>query len=203
MRRWARMPRKRSPEFRPEGFALAYPDGYVGVPFRDKPWEISVKVAEVGGVPQIVALRIEAIVWGVSEDKEHVEYFYGGSGGDPTITADVLRRLPLRHLREVAVRQVYQPDSDWLEPFKVQRVPGQAWPDEHYQEVAKVYTSAGAAPLKAISERWGVSRPTASKWVAEARRRKFLKYPSRPGVAGASRARSPIKRQRSQTRSGS
>ncbi|MGD0285113.1 MAG: hypothetical protein ABSC31_01840 [Acidimicrobiales bacterium] len=191
------MARKRSPEFRFAGWATVDPEGFVNVGVFDLPWRIYVRVAEVGGVPQIVALRIEAGVLGVTEDREHLVY---EGDDDPTITADVLRRLPLRQLRAVAVREAYQPESDWLEPFRIERVPGQAWPDEHYQEVAEVYRSSAGKPLLAIAERWKVSRPTASKWVAEARRRKFLKYPSRPGVAGASRARSPIKRQRSQTR---
>jgi hypothetical protein len=190
------MTRKRSPEFRITGLATVDREGFVNVGFRDLPWGIYVRVAEVGGVPQLVSLRIEAGVT-VSEDREHLVY---EGNDDPTITADLLRRLPLRQLRDAAVREAYNPGSDWLEPFKVKRVPGQAWLDEHYQEVANVYLSAGAAPLKTIAERWGVSRQAASKWVAEARRRKYLKYPSRPGVAGASRTRSPVKRKQSQTR---
>lgn len=42
----------------------------------------------------------------------------------------------------------------------------------HYRSVAREYSTAlaaGRAPLQAVQDRWTVSRPTASRWVASAR----------------------------------
>jgi len=186
------MPRGQRITFRHEDLAWSDKEGWVTVPFKGLPWGISVKVAEVYGVPQIVGLQIHGGPIEVSEDREHLSW-RGPKGQEPTITTDLLRKLPLRQLREVAVIEGYATGRDWLEPFKTERPP-EGWPDEHYEAVARVYREASGAPLKAISERWSVSRPTASTWVRKARELKYLGYPKGPGVAGASERKSPIKR---------
>lgn len=60
--------------------------------------------------------------------------------------------------------------ADWTEPERGSRLT-----DDHYREVAKVYSTAldsGHNPLRAVMahEKWGpTSKPTASRWVARAR----------------------------------
>jgi hypothetical protein len=137
----------------------------------------------VGGVLQIVGLRIDpTYVWAgkgsdgspvmseplirPTQDGEHLAWA-GPKHIDPTISSDLLRRLPLRQLRATAVRALND-EADWLAPFKIEKA-GRSWPPDHYEEVARVYRNAGHAPLKAIQETWHVSRPAASKWVRKAR----------------------------------
>jgi hypothetical protein len=161
-------------------------------------------VAEVGGVPQVIGLHIEAAVevnHAVGEDEDEQLVWRGPKGEDPTITTDLLRQLPMRQLRASAVKEAYERGSDLLEPFKLERTPGQPWPDEHFQAVAEVYRNADSAPLVAIKDRWNVSRAAASKWVARARELGYLGYPQRRGVSGASEKQSPIKRQKEPRRS--
>jgi hypothetical protein len=58
---------------------------------------------------------------------------------------------------------------------------------EHYREVAQAYSSALAAgnpPLMAVTTRYGIARPTASRWVAGAREEGFLP-PTQRGRAHA------------------
>jgi hypothetical protein len=54
---------------------------------------------------------------------------------------------------------------------------GRSRTSEHYQQVAWWYLHAqatGRPPRKAISDHWGVSRVTASRWLAETRKRGYL-----------------------------
>jgi hypothetical protein len=63
-------------------------------------------------------------------------------------------------------------------------------PDEHYREVAEFYSreqSAGRPPTRGVKERWGVSHSTAAKWVAKARRLKFLPETAKGVAKGAPR----------------
>jgi len=49
---------------------------------------------------------------------------------------------------------------------------GKSWPDEHLMQVAQAYWQAepeGRPPRRAISERWRVSKATASRWLKRAR----------------------------------
>lgn len=164
---------------------------WVGLDFEGLPWTISTKVAHVNGVWQIVGLRIEPQNLEIQEvdGRERLAYT-GPTENAPTITADVLRELPLNQLRRMGAEQ--QSGRDPLEPLVVVR-PSGGWGDDHYRAVAREYRNADRAPLKAIQERWRVSRATASKWVHEARERGFLGYPPRRGVAGASEPISPVK----------
>ncbi len=193
-------------------FAVSYDDGWIGVLFPGIPQQVDILVVEVDGVPQIVGLRLDPqYVWlakstkdsaptrlsrsliRISQDGQRLEW-NGPKDVDPTITADLLRSLPLRQLRAMAAAAEYGDGTgDWLEPFSVERTPGEPWPDDHYREVAETYRSAPSAPLKAIQTRWGVSRAAASKWVRKARELGYLGYPKRAGVAGASEPKSPIK----------
>jgi hypothetical protein len=51
-------------------------------------------------------------------------------------------------------------------------VGSRSWPDEHFMQVAEEYWQAeadGRPPRQAISERWSVSKVTASRWLRRAR----------------------------------
>lgn len=171
--------------------------------FPDLPWMFGVQIGDVNGVWQIVGLRIEGAPVQFGPDDERPLLWAGGAknGIEPTITTDLLRQLPLRQLREMAVRR-HRGEDDLLEPFVLER-PAGGWGEEHYRTVAQVYRNAPDAPLKAISQRWGVSRAAASKWVRKARELGLLGYPTRVGVAGASEKASPITpRKKRQPRTG-
>ena len=155
-------------------FAVSYDDGWIGVLFPGIPQQVDILVVEVDGVPQIVGLRLDPqYVWlakstkdsaptrlsrsliRISQDGQRLEW-NGPKDVDPTITADLLRSLPLRQLRAMAAAAEYGDGTgDWLEPFSVERTPGEPWPDDHYREVAETYRSAPSAPLKAIQTRSG------------------------------------------------
>lgn len=171
------------------------PDCSATLQFEDLPWAITVQVADVNGVWQIVGINIGSsdLVLDVTRDPPRLTY-EGPKSREPTITKDLLQQLPLRQLRDAAVRLVTGA-GDFTEPFRLER-PATGWDDAHYRAVAEVYRNAPGAPLNAISARWSVSRAAASKWVKEARVRGFLGYPTRRGVAGASEPESPVKRKR-------
>lgn len=171
------------------------PDGWANaalrVPGSREPafWGVSVRVETVDGRPEITGLRIEQ-----ASDRVAV------------VTADRLRRLPLRMLREVASvisegarstdgRASADAVSDAYLGTRIERAPGEPWPRAHYEFIAQAYRHAvqrGLPPLLEIQRMWGVSRAMASKYVAKARELGLLGYPARPGVAGADATTSPI-----------
>ncbi len=82
------------------GEALSYPaDGDACVTVDDPellPWLAKVQVASVDGVPRIIGLQLLP---------RHEAPLPGGlQVRDFTVTAEALRRLPLRELRELALR---------------------------------------------------------------------------------------------------
>lgn len=184
----------------PEGVLVRAPLGERGadevtLQFQGLPWAITVTVADVNGVWQIVGLNIHGIGIVRDETGDRPRLTYDGpKDAEPTITKDLLQQIPLRQLLDAAVSAQAGSD-DFMDPFELERPPT-GWGDDHYRAVAEVYRNAPGAPLKAISARWNVSRAAASKWVKEARVRGILGYPTRPGVAGASEAVSPIKKRR-------
>jgi hypothetical protein len=123
---------------------------------------------------------------------------------EPREAVDVLHELPLEpdesgmvtawypaHTREGGLDEV----ADALAGSR-SRQPrrGMRLPDEHLEEVARVYREAhqrGAPPTGAVYDRWRkgkikISRSTAGRWVAEARRRGIMgeALGTRPGERG-------------------
>jgi hypothetical protein len=162
--------------------------GWVSVTRPELPWRVQMKVASVDGRPQITGLRLEP-----RPDRPEA---------DAVITSERLRSLPLRQLREAALAALrFDLRALARQLRRVERV-GRRWPEEHYRLVADLYRAAidsGQPPLPVIMKHWSVSRPAASKYVREARRRGFLGYPDRPGVAGAENPESPIAKNRPRT----
>jgi hypothetical protein len=112
------------------------------------------------------------------------------AGGGPVSSED-LRRVPLgRYLRESAalysVRIEVDSEGKWLfmqptgsgdEPLlagAAHRRPRRQMTDELLRDVARVYSAALSKPTLAVMRRFHVSRPTAGRWVMEARRRGLL-----------------------------
>lgn len=162
-------------------------------------WDISVKVSEVDGVPQITGLKLEpraTMPWTAPDGTKMTTVLPESA----VVTSERLRHLPLRFLARTAAevsggaatQESLQAIFDAERPEKRQQ--GRERPDAHYEEVATVYTNAlraGRPPTKAVGERWGVERAMASRYVAEARKRGLLGYPTRQGVAGTTSDTSP------------
>jgi len=113
-----------------------------------------------------------------------------GSGG---LRSDDLRSIPLRQLRRRVIDAVTRPivertaDGGFVaapgeQPWfgAVQRGPGRGKPmgDDHLRQVAEVYRAAVAAgsraPVEEVRQTFHASRPTAGRWVGQARKRGLL-----------------------------
>lgn len=159
--------------------------GWHAVDVPEFPWVISVKLGTVGTREMVVGLKLEP------------RYVPGVKVADYEVTARALRNLPLGRIKAL-VDDARSGDLSKLARSlkRIDRKPGEPWPEEHYLQVAAVYMAAEAAgepPVKAVMREWIVSRASASVYVAEARKRGYLGYPSRPGVSGSSESESPIK----------
>jgi hypothetical protein len=151
--------------------------------------------------PWIVTIKLDTTP---ASSHEILEIHLVQRGPDSVpITARNLRRLPIGEVKRLGIDAASgnlsgvhdslrrEPGGWWRE---VTRRPNGRWPDEHFQLVADRYREAlerGRPPLNAITERWDVSRATASNWVREARRREHLGWPQKPGTAGATARNSP------------
>jgi hypothetical protein len=182
-------------------------DGWYGFLLRGIGW-VEVAMAKVDGLPEIVGLRMDVRPMWVTEDELHlldtmthdeqrqwaIDNAPPGAASGAVITAERLRSLPLAEMRAAVAARLAGDDA--FGAFgKVARERGKAWPDEHYRQVAEVYKSAvehREPPLKAIQERWHVTRPAAAKYVKGARERGFLGWPERAGLAGYQATESPF-----------
>ena len=152
----------------------------------DLPWTARLTLETVAGAPRIVGLTLMRRPEATPDQA--------------VITATDLRRLPLGLFERAAAAILSDGVEDVRTEISRHRAAGEAWGDEHYQEVAEVYRQAVAArrpPLAAIGTRWGVGRAMAAKYVKRARELGHLGYPTRPGVAGATAKKSPIRKKES------
>jgi hypothetical protein len=180
--------------------------GWYGFGIRGIGW-VEVAMAKVGGLPEIVGLRMdvrpmfveesELYVFDMTTDEQRqwaIDNATPGWTSAAVITAERLRALPLAEMRAAVAARLA--GDDVFGAFgKVARERGKALPDEHYRQVAGVYKSAvehREPPLKAIQEHWHVSRPAAAKYVKGARERRFLGWPERAGIAGYDATESPF-----------
>ena len=146
-------------------------DGWISVQLDDFPWEISVQTGEIGGLPAIVGLRLQM------PDQP------SGKPERYRLTAAKLRQIPLRLLNTAAFAAPRFDLKTLADTRQFPRAGRNALPEEHYEFVAEVYRHAQATakyPTKAVQEKFAVSRPAASKYVREARRRGILEPPSKP-----------------------
>lgn len=165
--------------------AALYPDDTTG------PFEVVVRAAEVAGRMECVELTIRGVPATVD-------------GEWPAVTNHVLRRIPVAHLVQIGLQAVAasmeaQPET-FVDGTPREAQPGQeeaaadlrerlregrggrgrAYPREHYEEVAAVYTDAlrnRQGALEAVRAHfteklgWEVTRNTAASWVSRCRER--------------------------------
>jgi len=114
----------------------------------------------------------------------------GDGAAAPGVTTEVLQKVPVAKLirlsRESRLITMSPGGEANLsvslpeDPYGLRHrelVPGKPLSDEHLRAVADQYRAAvkaGRPPTATIRRVAGVGKPTASKWVREARRRKFL-----------------------------
>lgn len=129
---------------------------------------------------------------------------------DDGVTGETLRGIPVARLVKEAFAVAasrWGPDEEGGEPIphvigttledrlafydrfaKGARQPRSGSPltDKHLQQVATIYREAGKRddpPTQTVAEVMNVARPTAGRWIGEARKRKFL-GPAKRGRAG-------------------
>ena len=142
----------------------------------------------------VVADRFECVGLQVHSDRRNKTCPLPRSATPQPVTAALIRSLPVARLIDAerirqrdylarTFRGRMQPASAGgrraIEELERQWEPGRAgrrpiYGAEHFRQVAAAYSEAvagGAAPTRAVAERWTVSHSTAAKWVAEARRR--------------------------------
>jgi hypothetical protein len=152
-----------------EGLHLP-PHYAVKVDDPDCPVLVEVHVAVVDGQPRCAELRCRP------------------RPGGPPVSSESLRRVALaRYLRistemysgrvefnehgEVMFVQTTGPGDEPLLARAAQRGPRKQMTDELLRDVARVYSEAKSKPTLAVMRRFHVSRPTAGRWVALARKR--------------------------------
>jgi hypothetical protein len=130
------------------------------------PWQYHVDVVPLGAVLGITHLCIK-------------QKPFTPSGFETPITRGSLPTVPIQRLIQGA-RQAHQRQLlEGAEQTEIVPPPSgsRSWPDEHFMQVAQEYWQAEAAgrpPRQAISERWSVSKATASRWLRRARELGYL-----------------------------
>lgn len=135
------------------------------------PHVYNVRTALVDGRPQVLSLCVE-----VATDDDGI-LRDGRTVADVVITRETLRTIPVARIAAAAVRAR---SGDLLEALREAGTPeptGRAWPDEHYEQVAKVARDALAngTGVRAAVAQWGhVTVHTADKWIKQAKQRGYL-----------------------------
>ncbi|OPX12492.1 hypothetical protein B1790_03320 [Mycobacterium sp. AT1] len=146
-------------------------DGLIEIPLYGHDFHYQVRIDRSSGTPRLVELRMVC-----------------GEGGD--IDPAAVRNVPVRRLAKAAAKFVsltehgiadagddYDPTGPArpdLEPGKRRRNLG----DEHYRQVAAQIGWAreiGLAPRDYAADYFGVALPTLDRWIAEAKKRGFLR----------------------------
>lgn len=150
-------------------------DGLIEIPLVGHPYRYRVRVElGSGGAPRLVELHL-----------------IGDSAAE--IDPATIRQVPVRRLAKAAARFIslteygvslagdFDDPTDLLRPDHVQpaRRPGRAnkLDDVHYRQVANLLRAAreiGMPPREYVAEQLGGALPTVDRWIAEAKRRKFL-----------------------------
>jgi hypothetical protein len=146
----------------------------------DPPVEVSVRIEQIEGKPEVVGLRIG-----------HTGQVFERLTAPLILTAALIHTLPVGRLKAAAL--AHGPGF-YAVPVGTPGKGPVPLPDSRFQEVADIYKradAAGSPPLAAIATAYGLSRPGARRYVRLARERGFLAWPTRKGVAGASAAESP------------
>jgi hypothetical protein len=139
---------------------------------------VEVTMAEVYGAPEIVGLAVRPL------GDDGLDGLLGPGGPPTVVTADLLRRAPLRDLKRACLNDSLDPKarSFLTTAAENQGRPGRSpiTPDL-LGRVAAIYAAAKAAgrpTTKAIADALGVSEKTADKYVRRARDRGILPAPA-------------------------
>jgi hypothetical protein len=158
-------------------------DQHVRINYQDipGPWVYHVHGALIDGKPAITALAVSP------RDPDN-----------PTpITLQAVRTAPIGTLFDRVKSALRAPWEHRVEHMATQvrthrPKEGRSRPAEHFMQVAWFYLQAqrtNVAPRKAIAQHWGVRPVTASRWLAETRRRGYLPpYPGRVSLGEPDRA---------------
>jgi hypothetical protein len=147
-------------------------NGLIEIPLYGHGFRYQVRIDRSGGTPRLTELRMVCV----------------GDGGD--IDPAAVRNIPVRRLAKAAAKFVsltehgiadagdmYDPTGPArpdLEPGKRRRNLG----DEHYRQVAAQISWAreiGLAPRDYAADYFGVTLPTLDRWIAQAKKRGFLR----------------------------
>jgi hypothetical protein len=148
-------------------------DGLIEIPLVGHAHRYRVRVELSSGAPRLVELHL--------------------IGDDAEIDPATIRQVPVRRLAKAAARFIsltehgvavagdFDDPTDLLRPDYVRpsRRPGRATKldDVHYRQVANLLRAAreiGLPPREYVADRLGGATPTIDRWIAEAKRRRFL-----------------------------
>jgi hypothetical protein len=167
-------------------------DGWVTVRYYRVGLLVWAKIAEVDGLPQVEALRIEPLAPTSIQGSIAFSFWQPPLLKSVPITTRLLRALPLGAVRDAALSQA--PMSVTLGPIDPPSQGPQPVPLTKLEQVSAVYREAverGQNPSPAIQAALGVKPATATKYVRLARERGLLGWPKRRGLPGHSEAESP------------
>lgn len=180
-------------------FGIERTKDQVTVGFPQQRVQVTATVRDVDGVPQIVALEVQAHDprswhpaphWTKGQQRQFRRMTQAMAANNPptVISTDLLRAVPLRELLAAYLQMAPRPrlvDFDTeLPPRTVGR---ERKTRQHYQEVAQVYRQAlqqRRPPRVAIQQHFGVKRAAASLYIAKARDLGLLGDYPRPGIPG-------------------
>ena len=133
-------------------------DGWIDYEDDDWPWTITLLAGVVDGAPRLLGLQL--IPRRDRTDSELV------------VTAQALRRLPLRRLTRGAIEMKR---LDFGQAVS-EALRSESRDPDHFGNVARVYRQARESgreggPRAAIAQLWGVSEKTVDRWIREARQR--------------------------------
>ena len=161
------------------------------------PWSITLRWRAAGDRVDCIGLSVDALDPAASEPvtatlmrslpvarliAEARQHRWDEAGGSLVEAVDDGQDIDISPRLVEDMRADAQP---WSAPRPGRRV--ELGPD-FYAEVAETYSAAlmaGDPPLRAIERRWTTSRPTASRWVAAARRLEFLPATQQGKARGA------------------
>lgn len=92
------------------------------------------------------------------------------------LVASALSRIPVAQIRRLIRQSEHPNDQIWKHAITQRKIGQRSWPDEHWAEVISVFswaqeTHRPGGGAKAVTDLWGVSLPTARRWIKAARRK--------------------------------
>lgn len=147
-------------------------NGLIEIPLYGHDFRYQVRIDRSAGTPRLVELRM------VCAD----------DGGD--IDPAAVRQVPVRRLAKAAAQFVSMTEHGVTDVGDLYDPTGSARPDiepgkrrrnlgpEHFRQVAALLEGAreiGVPPREHVAKYFGVAKPTLDRWIAEAKRRGFLR----------------------------